>query len=342
MSQRAVRSLLRLALPYGHVLVYGLGTMDDLSAQLRQLHEDSPLLVAVFDGADRLRYANGAYRSAYFVDLGESPTWAELMRRNALAQRGLVIDDADMDAWLTSAFSRRGKTRYRSVEAKLHDGRWLLMAETVSAGGWMLCIGTDITEIRADARAVRRDRDAALRAAHTDDLTGVANRRFVTARVEDMLARSGFALGLGTTGCLAVLDLDNFKYINDRYGHQAGDAVLRDFARRIIGQVRRSDCFGRVGGEEFVLVLPDTALDEAALIVERMLGLVRTARPLEDRPEFGYTFSAGIGMARAGDSFTHLYGRADKALYAAKMDGRNRVRLEEDPSAARRVGETGI
>ena len=319
-----------------------LDTMDELAAHLRHLHDESPLLVAVFDGADRLRYANPAYRQAYAVAEGEGPTWAELMRRNALAGRGLVIDAPDMDVWLTSAFSRRGKTPYRTVEAKLHDGRWLLMAETVSASGWMLCVGTDITEMRADARAVRRDRDAAIRAAHTDDLTGVANRRFVTARVEDMLARSGLALGLGTPGCLAVLDLDNFKYINDRYGHQAGDAVLRDFARRINVQVRRSDCFGRGGGEEFVLVLPDTALDEAALIVERMLGLVRTARPLEDRPDFAYTFSAGVAMARSGDTFSELYGRADKALYAAKMDGRNRVRLEEAPAPPLRMVEKGI
>ncbi|MGO7808034.1 GGDEF domain-containing protein, partial [Rhizobium ruizarguesonis] len=83
---------------------------------------------------------------------------------------------------------------------------------------------------------------------------GVANRRFVMARVDDMLA----AAQHGSIVCLVVFDIDNFKHINDRLGHQAGYVVLRDFAHRIHQNVLRNDCFGRVGGEEFVLVRPST------------------------------------------------------------------------------------
>lgn len=298
--------------------------MTRTADHLRALYEATPVLVAAFDARDRLRYANAAFRSAFFLAEGETPTWAELMRHNHAMRRGTIISAADFEAWLVSTASRRGKVAYRAYETDLYDGRWLLMTETVSADGWMLCVASDITAFRPDERSVRQDRDLAIRASHTDDLTGVSNRRFVTARVEDMLAPEG------PGGCLCVLDLDNFKYINDRYGHQAGDLILRDFAIRIHGAVRRSDCFGRVGGEEFVLVLPATGVAAAALIVERMLALVRLSRPLPQRPDFFYSFSAGISAARAGDTFADIFGRADRALYSAKMAGRNRIHIDDD------------
>lgn len=199
------------------------------------------------------------------------------------------------------------------------------MTEAVQSDGWMLCIATDVTSLWESERSIRQDRDAAVRVAYTDDLTGVANRRFVTARIEDLIAHS--TVPGNQAGCVCILDLDNFKYINDGYGHQAGDDVLKDFSMRIQAQVRRADCFGRVGGEEFVLVLPRTAAKEAGLLVERMLAAIRSSRPLKDRPDFTYTFSAGIAEASPGDCPKKLYDRADKALYAAKFAGRNRIQL---------------
>ncbi len=129
----------------------------------------------------------------------------------------------------------------------------------------MLCIASDIT--LAARRGSRGPAGSGLRdqgGLRPTDLTGIANRRYVTAMIEEMLGQA--ARVDGTAGCVAVLDLDNFKYINDRYGHHVGDVVLRDFARRILAQVRRTDCFGRVGGEEFVLVLPGTSAAQAALL----------------------------------------------------------------------------
>ncbi len=302
--------------------------MTDLAAQLLQLQEESPALFAAFDGGGFLRHANAAYRAAYGIAAGELLGWADLMRRNLALNTGVVLEGADIESWVAEAVATCTAAP-RKVEVKLPDGRWLLLQESVGPDGWRLCVGCDITKLRADVRAVRRDRDEALRAAHTDDLTGVANRRFVIARIETMLAHSALVHGPRVPGSLCVLDLDNFKYINDSYGHQAGDAILRDFARCISGQVRRSDCFGRIGGEEFVLVLPDTELDEGIRIVERMLAAVRGSRPLPDMPDFSYTFSCGVAAVRPGDDFTSIYGRADKALYAAKMAGRNHVRGEE-------------
>lgn len=297
----------------------------DVPAQLVDLLATTDTLVAAYDHFDRLRYANRVFREAFFIAEEEEPTWAEIMRRNRELGRGTVISASDFDAWLLSTTSRRGKTRFRAFETSLVDGRWLWMTEAVNDDGWMICIATDVTKLREHGRVVRQDRDAAIKVAYTDELTGVANRRYVTARIEDLIAHA--AAPGSKVGCVCVLDLDNFKYINDGYGHHAGDDVLKDFSVRIQAQLRRSDCFGRFGGEEFVLVLPRTTASEGGLIVERMLAAIRSSRPLNDRPDFTYTFSAGIAEAHPGDCANALYDRADKALYAAKLAGRNRIKL---------------
>ncbi|GGF52927.1 GGDEF domain-containing protein [Azorhizobium oxalatiphilum] len=298
--------------------------MDPLSSKLLDLYEESPVLMAAYDGTDRLRAANAAFRAAFFLERGETPTWAELMRRNFPLGRGTVIRATDFEGWLLSTVSRRGKTRFRAFETDLHDGRWLWMTETVDEEGWMLCIASDITSMRAGQRQVRQDRDLAIRASHTDELTGLANRRFVIARIEEMLARPGPDGGLGS---LAVLDLDHFKHINDRYGHHVGDRILRDLAVRIHRLVGRVETFGRVGGEEFLLVLPGVGLEAAGVRVEHMLDAIRATRPIAEHPELAYTFSAGVAPGLDGDTAESLYARADEALYTAKIAGRNCVHL---------------
>jgi diguanylate cyclase (GGDEF)-like protein len=296
--------------------------MDDIFEQFLQLTQTTSALIAVYDADDRLQYANPAFRSAYFIEPDELPLWSDLMRRNFELGRGTILNVADFNKWLRSTQSRRGKIGFRAFETDLGDGRWLWMTEAVQKNGWMLCVASDITSLRADERSVRQDRDEAIKASHTDELTGVANRRFIMARIEDMLTSAHD----GSGGCLAVFDIDNFKYINDRLGHHIGDVVLREFAHSIHDIVRRSDCFGRVGGEEFLLVMPRTKLEDAVVIIERMLSVIRTSRPLTEMRDFSYTFSAGIAACQKGDTVSNLYRRADEALYAAKLDGRDRAR----------------
>jgi diguanylate cyclase (GGDEF)-like protein len=309
------------------------GTGDVLS-NLLSLHEGTSTLVALYDEEDRLRYANCAFRAAFHIDEDELPLWAELMRRNYQAGVGTVICARDFDGWLISTQSRRGKVGFRAFETDLCDGRWLWMTETVQRNGWMLCIASDITSLRTDVRTLRQDRDFAVRASQTDELTGVANRRYVMERLADMLQASDREQG---RGCIAILDVDHFKHINDTYGHQTGDIVLCDFARSVQSQVRRADCVGRIGGEEFLLVLPHATLAEATTVLERMLTIIRNSRPLQDQPDFTYTFSAGVAVCCSGDTTADIYARADKALYGAKLGGRDRVcvdRTASDLSAA--------
>ncbi|WP_162939702.1 GGDEF domain-containing protein [Neorhizobium sp. NCHU2750] len=305
--------------------------------------DEAGVLVAVFDDQDRLCYANRAFRAAWFIgddERGDDErlVWSELMRRNFHARQGTIIKARDFETWLSSTLSRRGKAGFRAFETDLHDGRWLWMTETTMADGWMLCVASDITSIRSDERTLRQDRDDAIKASQTDELTGVPSRRFVMAKLNDMLAAqeemsegSAGEARWGRVGCIAVLDIDNFKYINDRFGHSVGDLVLRDFAATLQRQIRKTDVFGRVGGEEFVLVLPNTMADEAETLVGRMLDAVRKSRPLPDQTSFRYTFSAGIASAESGETADDLYRRADLALYAAKMRGRDQISL--DPNA---------
>ena len=303
--------------------------MDNVTAKLVELYEQSPVLVAAYDAFDRLRYANAAFRAAFFIEPGDEPFWPDLMRRNFEAGRGTVIRGGNFDEWLAPTLSRRGKVSFRAFETDLADGRWLWMTESVQSDGWMLCVASDITSLRAEDRVVRQDRDFALKVALTDELTGVANRRFVMARISEMLA-SPNPDGIG---CVAVVDLDNFKYINDRYGHAAGDMILRDFARRIQEQLRRADCFGRIGGEEFALVLPNTPIEQGELILERMLATVQRSRPLPAYADFSYTFSGGIAPCMVGDTPAGICERADRALYTAKLAGRNRIMRDVPPES---------
>ncbi len=290
-----------------------------------QLMETAQAFVAVYDRDDRLRYANEAFREAWGVARGEQLLWSELMRRSWQEGRGTLIETDDFEAWLRMTAARRGKVPRRAFETDLHDGRWLWMTETMHSSGWMMSIATDMTSIRSSERALRQDRDRALRASQTDELTGLPNRRYALSVLETMLARGAAGDGSGKGCCVAILDIDHFKHINDSFGHATGDVVLKDFATRLAPCLRKTDIIGRIGGEEFILILPGTTLSDAAHILQRMLESVRQARPVRDYPLLCYTFSAGIASARPGERVDGLFQRADQALYAAKTAGRNRA-----------------
>ncbi|TCL69714.1 GGDEF domain-containing protein [Rhizobium sp. BK251] len=299
--------------------------MNQITERLAELREESGVLIALFDPDDRLRYANAAFRATFVLEPDETPLWSELMRRNTRAGRGTIIRNADFEAWLISAQSRRGKLPFRAFETDVVDGRWFWMTETVQRDGWMLCVASDITQMKVSERDLRQDRDFALKASQTDELTGIANRRFMMAALEHMIRRQAEESAAG--GCICIIDLDFFKRINDNFGHQVGDLVLIDFARRVHPMVRRRDCFGRIGGEEFMLVLLDTTLEEGEAFVDNILDSVRIARPLSTVPAFFYTCSAGLAEMRTGDTVQTLYARADEALYVAKQSGRDRLRI---------------
>ncbi|CAN5210133.1 sensor domain-containing diguanylate cyclase [soil metagenome] len=292
-----------------------------LAARLLALHESSPGLLALFDEQDVLRHANMAFCQAYCVSGDEAISWADIMRRNHARREGALIESQDIEAWLAGVRSRRGKLAHRAFEADLCDGRWIWISETVQPGGWMLLQGSDITALRQDGRSLRQAHAKALAAAHTDGLTGLSNRRHGLQLLQDTLTQSA-AWPL----CVAMLDLDHFKQVNDELGHAAGDRVLCDFARQMQATIRREDGCARLGGEEFLLIFPAAALPQASAVVERLLARARRAHPLAEHPERGYTCSAGVAEAIWGETAADLIQRADAALYAAKAAGRDQLR----------------
>ncbi|MGK8195791.1 GGDEF domain-containing protein [Burkholderia cepacia] len=158
--------------------------------------------------------------------------------------------------------------------------------------------------------------------ANRDGLTGIANRRFFEARLGDEFARWQ---RYGGDMSVLLFDLDHFKTINDRFGHAAGDAVLRETARRVASIVRAQDTFGRFGGEEFALLLPCTNLDEAMLVADKVRDAIGSVPVDAEGVSVPVTASVGGSCAKAGATTCDvLVNEADAALYRAKRLGRDR------------------
>lgn len=155
-----------------------------------------------------------------------------------------------------------------------------------------------------------------------DDLTGLANRRHMQQLVELERARG---MRSGHAFCLAVIDLDHFKRINDAHGHPVGDRVLRAFAREALATIRGSDVLGRWGGEEFLLMLPNTRAALAKLGLERLRLRAEALKVDIDGGRVSFTLSAGLVEHLAGEAVADTIARADRALYLAKQQGRNCV-----------------
>jgi len=155
-----------------------------------------------------------------------------------------------------------------------------------------------------------------------DPLTGCANRRHFVERANDLLALSR---RLDAPICLAIMDLDEFKHVNDSHGHPAGDAVLRMVGRASRGHIRATDLLGRIGGEEFALLMPNTDVAGAHHFADRLRDAIGTESVDIGNRLVRITVSLGLAEIRPGESFEQLYARADAALYAAKEAGRDRV-----------------
>ena len=178
-----------------------------------------------------------------------------------------------------------------------------------------------------------KDQQQALRAtmaqlktlATHDELTGLPNRRHVQDWIVHETSRSHRA---GTALCLALIDLDQFKRINDSLGHAVGDAVLRIFAAEARAVLRDGDVLARWGGEEFLLVMPDTRLDAALVALARLRERLARPEPWTACPAARVTFSAGLTLQRHPQTLEAAVHAADEALYRAKAAGRDRIEVQ--------------
>jgi len=158
--------------------------------------------------------------------------------------------------------------------------------------------------------------------AELDELTGSFNRRCIMRMLDDEIARANRSKAPCS---IALIDLDWFKRVNDHYGHPTGDEVLRTFAITVFANIRDIDKFGRYGGEEFLLVLPDTPDDEAVRTLDRLREIIADLDWSAFSPGMQVTISAGVAMLKPDETADTFLARADRALYAAKAQGRNRI-----------------
>lgn len=158
--------------------------------------------------------------------------------------------------------------------------------------------------------------------AELDELTGAYNRRYIMQRLDEEIGKSRQA----SAPCsIALIDLDWFKRINDAHGHPTGDEVLRTFAITIFANIRPCDCLGRYGGEEFLLLLPETDDGAAQRMLDRLRSIVADLDWRAFAPGMRVTISAGVATLRDDDTSDSFLARADRALYSAKAHGRDRI-----------------
>jgi diguanylate cyclase (GGDEF)-like protein len=163
--------------------------------------------------------------------------------------------------------------------------------------------------------------------ASSDSLTGVANRRYFMELAEREICR---AQRYNTSLALLMIDIDFFKHINDTYGHIVGDRVIKNTCELLKNELREIDTLGRLGGEEFGVLLPETKLSDAIDVAERMRAIVESNILCEAHNQpFGLTISLGIAVLRDGDDVNALIHKADQGLYLAKNMGRNTLAVSE-------------
>jgi diguanylate cyclase (GGDEF)-like protein len=254
-------------------------------------------------------------------------------------------------------FIDAGFSRITDAEVEAIHDRWAASEQPLP--GWLLtsAIATVVTlcllgllahyivlqrmvrrrtaDLNASLHALEQANRELGRRASTDPLTGIANRHTFYERAAAEIER---AKRYGRPLSLALFDLDHFKQINDRFGHLAGDAVLTDFAAAVGAKLRDTDTFARFGGDEFVVLLPETRGAEAVFMVRRILGDLGEHRFQYDGNALSVSFSAGVAEYSGGEAVDDWLQRADSSLYRGKSSGRSIVTTGAGPDAASTFG----
>ncbi|HWQ08391.1 MAG TPA: sensor domain-containing diguanylate cyclase, partial [Holophaga sp.] len=316
-------------------------TLESLYGAINALMDAPTLLLALVDEEKarldyRLVMIQGRRKEPFSCALGEETfgCWCVQHGRDILIgdieaeyrryvsdYSELIFDGVAEQSLVFVPLSAGGRTLgVLSVQSHLRSAYDKRNVETVRAIGAYIAIAIENARLFGQVQHL----------ATVDGLTGVLNRRRLTEAIEDAHVKARrYARSAG----VIMVDLDHFKRINDTHGHEAGDTVLRAVSRAFSTGLRGVDSVGRFGGEEFVILLPETGLDGAASLAERLRRSVEALDiQLPGRTAIQVTASFGVSVLTSGDpAYEAVLRRADKALYRAKQAGRNRVEVEPPP-----------
>jgi len=292
------------------------GALADAAGKLIDLLDAVPVGVAIFGEDARLHAWNRLYAEIWGFGghaLGDRPHVSDILGR--LHAAGLFGDEP-LER-VAEGVRERWDGPATEHEIRLADGRVIEETGTRRPGEGWLFVARDVTQRK------RMEEDL-FRMATTDALTGVCNRRTLMERGTHELRR---AQRSGQPVTVLLLDIDRFKSINDTHGHAAGDAAIVALARCCRAALRTTDLFGRLGGEEFCALLPDTPIEGGILVAENLRRKAAEIRVPGRSAEVGFTVSIGVAARLDDDDedMDRLLARADEALYRAKEEGRDRV-----------------
>jgi two-component system cell cycle response regulator len=337
-----VRSLVRLKMVTDELRMRAvtskeIGIQDPVGESLAEAGRDGRVLI-VDDRASSYERLAGTIAAEHTVDVETNPH--EALFRAADGNYDLLIISLGLENFdgLRLCSQVRSLERTRSLPiliiAEAEDNARLLRGLEIGVNDYLVRpidknemfarVRTQIRKKRYTER-LRDNFQLSMEAAITDSLTGLHNRRYMESHLGTLVEE---AAARGKPLSLLVLDIDYFKSINDSYGHDAGDDVLREFATRVRKSIRGIDLACRHGGEEFVIVMPETDMTVAGVVAERIRRRIAAEPFAIDKGSGTIDVTISIGLAAlqsADDRADTILKRADQALYRAKRDGRNRV-----------------
>ncbi len=318
--------------------------MPRSTAIISALVQTMPQPILLLDDYGRVVLANKAAKSLAGIGVGEQ-----------LSDK--VRDTAQVDDYLSMCRSSTTPVPVRlkllsgyesvafghrlSVPGTGIDGAVLVrFDENMNLSSKFAALNADISSLNNKILHFGQERTELENLALTDPLTGISNRRGFDQELDKEYNRSA---RYDHDFCISLIDLDHFKSINDAHGHQLGDEILVHFAQRCLEHLRQTDVVCRVGGEEFALILPETNLEQATIVVSRMLDLLNATPMFTRGKRYAYTASAGLAEKRPEDTPASLFERADRNLYLAKETGRARLIAGEavPTAAAIETGKSG-
>lgn len=310
-----------------------LGVSTDITSRKvieKELHQKREMLTSIFDNIDACVYLKDNQYQFEYINPETEKVFGQPLS-DVIGQKGEDILPPEISE-LFHATDKQVVEQKETVRVEevihLEDGSsksyWSIKVPLLDDNGEvdkMIGFSTDITEItalraelekRVEEEYCQRKKQESL--AQTDALTGIFNR----LKIDMELAKAlNYAASNDSELSIVLIDIDHFKQINDQFGHQKGDDVLREVTKCVRDNIRSFDKFGRWGGEEFLIICPRTSLDGAQILAEKLRSAIASNLAL--------TASFGVTAFKAKDSLDSMLLRADRALYEAKENGRNQV-----------------